>query len=208
MKRLLLLAALLAVVFTPAVAQADNINVGDTVYIMDHPDANFGNGGAFILKTASGDQFTTFCVETNEFLASLPGNHVIGGISDKAINGGSGGGNPDPLDAKTAFLYYQFRSGNASYQNTQVLQNVIWFIEQEYGSLDGALANTYYNNAVTAVNGSWGNTIGPVGVINLLKPDGSRSQDLLTVVPDGGATLMLLGGALMGLGVLRRKFRS
>ena len=27
-------------------------------------------------------------------------------------------------------------------------------------------------------------------------------------VPDGGATLMLLGGALVGLGALRRKFRS
>lgn len=28
------------------------------------------------------------------------------------------------------------------------------------------------------------------------------------VVPDGGATLMLLGGALVGLGALRRKFRG
>ena len=29
-----------------------------------------------------------------------------------------------------------------------------------------------------------------------------------TSVPDGGATLMLLGGALVGLGALRRKFRA
>jgi hypothetical protein len=29
-----------------------------------------------------------------------------------------------------------------------------------------------------------------------------------TQVPDGGATLMLLGGALVGLGALRRKFRA
>jgi hypothetical protein len=28
-----------------------------------------------------------------------------------------------------------------------------------------------------------------------------------STVPDGGATLMLLGGALLGLGTLRRKFR-
>jgi hypothetical protein len=27
-------------------------------------------------------------------------------------------------------------------------------------------------------------------------------------VPDGGMTLMLLGGALVGLGALRRKFRA
>jgi hypothetical protein len=30
---------------------------------------------------------------------------------------------------------------------------------------------------------------------------------MLVFVPDGGATLMLLGGALMGLGALRRKLR-
>jgi hypothetical protein len=30
----------------------------------------------------------------------------------------------------------------------------------------------------------------------------------ITAVPDGGATLALLGGALMGLGILRRKFRG
>jgi hypothetical protein len=38
--------------------------------------------------------------------------------------------------------------------------------------------------------------------------DGEDYQDGLVYVPDGGATLMLLGGALMGLGALRRKFRA
>ena len=33
-----------------------------------------------------------------------------------------------------------------------------------------------------------------------------KSQDFLYRVPDGGTTLMLLGGTLMGLGVLRRRF--
>jgi len=33
-------------------------------------------------------------------------------------------------------------------------------------------------------------------------------QVTATAVPDGGATLMLLGGALVGLGALRRKFRQ
>ena len=33
-------------------------------------------------------------------------------------------------------------------------------------------------------------------------------QVTATAVPDGGATLMLLGGAMVGLGALRRKFRG
>ena len=35
--------------------------------------------------------------------------------------------------------------------------------------------------------------------------DGKRQDYLWYHVPDGGATLMLLGGALVGLGAIRRK---
>jgi hypothetical protein len=37
---------------------------------------------------------------------------------------------------------------------------------------------------------------------------GQLSKELLETVPDGGTTLSLLGGALLGLGLLRRKFRT
>jgi hypothetical protein len=55
-----------------------------------------------------------------------------------------------------------------------------------------------------------------VWAVNLTRaPQGCASgisvtdcQSQLLYVPDGGATLMLLGGALMGLGILRRKFRA
>ena len=38
--------------------------------------------------------------------------------------------------------------------------------------------------------------------------DGGTPPPPNPTVPDGGATLALLGGALMGLGILRRKFRA
>jgi hypothetical protein len=38
--------------------------------------------------------------------------------------------------------------------------------------------------------------------------NGLPEQLQMNVVPDGGTTVMLLGGALMGLGFLRRKFRA
>ena len=37
---------------------------------------------------------------------------------------------------------------------------------------------------------------------------GGYSQNFIAPVPDGGTTLLLLGGALMGVGVLRRRIRA
>ena len=47
---------------------------------------------------------------------------------------------------------------------------------------------------------------GLVGLNREIPPGGTQSY-VVQGVPDGGATMMLLGGALIGLGVLRRKFR-
>ena len=45
------------------------------------------------------------------------------------------------------------------------------------------------------------------GLLETANPPGTPyAQDFLAPVPDGGTTLLLLGGALMGLGALRRKF--
>lgn len=41
-----------------------------------------------------------------------------------------------------------------------------------------------------------------------VKMDGAEDSSLTAHVPDGGATITLLGAALTGLGLLRRKFRS
>jgi hypothetical protein len=47
---------------------------------------------------------------------------------------------------------------------------------------------------------------GAGGAYQVLDP--ATLPDFNRAVPDGGATLVLLGGALMGLGILRRKFRG
>ena len=45
-----------------------------------------------------------------------------------------------------------------------------------------------------------------VYIYTAITPD--RSQEFIGYVPDGGMTLMLLGGALVGLETLRRRFRA
>ena len=55
------------------------------------------------------------------------------------------------------------------------------------------------------------NTGGNVVAVALEDHGGLTAFDMqvtATAVPDGGATLMLLGGALVGLGALRRKVRQ
>jgi hypothetical protein len=115
----------------------------------------------------------------------------------------------------------------------RTLQIAIWALEQE--NLSSAqktdlLTNPYYHAAVN----HFGNLdkarahaeVGAYGVyvlINFTTPEARnqfkqnpldydpafRSQDFLYYsVPDGGATLMLLGGALVGLGALRRRLNN
>lgn len=209
MKKFLMLAALVAVAFMPAAAKADIVAVGDLVKFSDHA-GRFGSAGPFNLTNTSqsNDTWVTFCLEENEYLDFSNLFEVVG-ISDEAVNGGSGGGSPDKLDPRSAFLYTQFRSGNLSYQDTAALQHAIWYIEQEAGgsSISGT-ALTYVTNAGLA---GW-TDIGNVRVLNLNQTTTNysgypRAQDVLVLVPDGGATLSLLGGALLGLAALRRRMR-
>jgi hypothetical protein len=72
----------------------------------------------------------------------------------------------------------------------------------------GAVAD--YNTDINALIAA-GNLHNYVGDFAWLSPNGNDPnvmQGLLTSVPDGGMTLMLLGGTLVGVGTLRRKFRG
>ena len=72
---------------------------------------------------SAGTVISTFCVEKNEYFK--PGSSYYAVINDAAIAGGVSGGNPDPLDAKSAYLYTQFVEGNSAFQNQSDLQNAI-----------------------------------------------------------------------------------
>lgn len=213
--------------FMPAVsfaAQTIFPVAGDKVKLFDVAGEGSSNGGAFradVQGKGTTDDFHTFCLEHNETF-SYGELLTVAAINTGAVNGGVSGqtsGNYDPLDGRTAWLYTQYNSGTlAGYTyndaSGNALQNAIWFIEGEIGSVSG-LAQTFVtaanNSTWSTFNGStWvTNTIGLVRVMNLVHADGSVSQDQLTMIPEPETYAMLLAGlGLMGFMARRRKQRA
>jgi hypothetical protein len=77
--------------------------------------------------------------------------------------------------------------------------NLVTFAEANYTAADLAMITVY-----TPV-GCAG--LGNNQIQNCLPNGGAGAQEFVAV-PDGGVTLMLLGGALVGLATLRRRFRA
>ena len=199
MKKFLIL-ALVALVLAPATAKAAPLAVGDLVTLSDWYNTN--SGGPF--WATNGDVgWLTFCVEAEEYI-DFDHSFKVVGISDRAYNGGVGPAG-DPLDPATAYLYDKYL-GLADHNNTSVnnaYQAAIWYLEGEGGS---------NNSLVTEALAAGWTDIGNIRVVNLewtvdsgIHKKGDRAQDILIRVPDGGATLTLLGFALVGVGMLRRR---
>lgn len=201
MKKFLIL-ALVALVLAPATAKAGPLAVGDLVTLSDHYNTN--SGGPF--WATNGDVgWLTFCVEAGEYIDFTHEFKVVG-ITDRAYNGGVGPAG-DPLDPATAYLYDKYL-GLANHNDATVnnaYQAAIWYLEGEGGS---------HSSLVTEALGAGWTDIGNIRVVNLEwtvntgdHRVGDRAQDILVrvPVPDGGATLTLLGFALVGVGMLRRK---
>ena len=105
------------------------------------------------------------------------------------------------LDARTAFLYYNFRMGTlAGYDygagrqaSAGELQAAIWYIQ---GNQAGGANNTFVALAEAAILGNQWSGIGNVRVLNVYDGNGALAQDQLTIVPAPGAA------ALAGVGFL------
>ena len=76
------------------------------------------------------------------------------------------------------------------------------YVLAKYGNATGALGQVSY--VWFSSTGFSGDIVLPSAGLSHISVFNSFKKD----VPDGGATLMLLGGALVGLGALRRKFRA
>jgi VPDSG-CTERM motif len=233
MKRVLL--AVLLVVGMASSAMAGQVRVGSTYGLYQTGsggeftliDVSGFSPLAYGSTTSSSASFQTFCIEATggEYINTNTLYDAV--LNPNAIYGGTVPPTSDPVSAGTGWLYSQFAQGTlANYNFTgsvadrdasaAALQNTIWWLEDEAG--DPGATNVFRNavlahfsdNAALAKAGT--STTYGVYAINLWVPGhineyDFRAQDQLFYAPDGGATLMLLGGALMGLGALRRKFR-
>ncbi len=98
-------------------------------------------------------------------------------------------------------------SGSARLDSAYALQQTLWWLQGF-----GIQPTNPFSQAVLAHFGTYeiarGGSATEWGVyaVDLYTRD-ADAQDMLVFVPDGGTTLMLLGGALMGIGALRRKMR-
>jgi hypothetical protein len=163
--------------------------------------------------------FQTFCIEVNEHISGYSATYN----AQLNTNAMYGSVNPpgDPVSAGTGWLYSQFAQGTlAGYDygagrlvSAAALQNTIWWLEGEAGDpgagnviRQAVLANFGDSAAAAMADGGWQYGVYALNLWTGSDPTQNRNQDQLFYVPDGGMTLMLLGGALMGLGALRRKF--
>jgi hypothetical protein len=191
-------------------AFADPIAAGDIVQLRltnnnGSTIARFSDGGPFRLDLAgTANDFLTFCLEIDEYFT--PGENLrVGSISNQALNGGINTNSGDFISGTTAYMYSRFRDGDANFSNGVLLQEAIWYLENERTTASSAALGLISQAQAQMQTIGWGaNDIGAVRVLNLYRGTGytTYAQDMLTIasVPEPG-TMLLVG---LGLGIAAR----
>lgn len=218
LKTLAALAALVTATATNAalIPSSGTVEVDNTEFDGGVGSYNIG-GGEFEANIAGFGTFYTFCLEFDQQI-ELPGTYDYN-LSSTVDS------HPDAISKGTAYLYEQFIKGNLYERTLDVahdeaagfLQAAIWILEDEdYSSLSGlaiskffdVATNPFIGKAVSAfgslVDAKVDDNLGKVKVLNL-SANGEQFQDVLVYVPDSGTTLALLGLALGGIAVARRR---
>lgn len=198
-----------------ALALAPAVWANPTVTITSQGPTD-NNGGPFQVTTTANGDFTTFCIETTEYL-NVGGTFQYEISSVAKYNNAPGGS--DPISTATAWLFLNYKavSGwqNDSAQNGAV-QLALWHLEGESGGANNSYAQAATTAAASAaLAGKTAADLGvfvmnlydknmPAGLTDAQKFD-YRKQDLLISVPDGGLTIAMLGMGLAGLGCFARR---
>jgi hypothetical protein len=189
----------------------------------------YSDGGQFTATVSGFPSFQTYCIEINhEF--SLGGTYAY--TLGQTTHGAPPATASPVLNLGTAWLFSQFTSGNLGISTPLLageLQAALWYFQgQGAGNSDynawvgGTPGNDQFtDDALTALGGNvilgtgaYSPSAGAYGVqiiqsstITANGALGDPAQDWLYVpVPDGGATVMLLGIGLVGMVLVSRRF--
>ncbi len=217
--KLMMVAALLSLTALPAMAAVNlkMLNDSTPAYTMQ-------------VLTQIGDVkpgvYASICIEKDEtftpgasyygvmnemYEATLGGNVWSGGVGTSAVVASNG---TDQLDYSSAWLFTQFVTKNANYQNQAALQNAIHYIEAENTALTSILigsakwdpSKNLWQKYVEDALASGANSYGGVRVLNLWADAAHTkfAQDQIVYVPAPGA-IVLASMGMAFVGYLRRR---
>ncbi len=170
-----------------------------------------------------------------EFNFGISYNYSLGSLSQPLSNGGTGSALPLSLGAAWLYYQfgtgnlanYEYAYNTTRQTDDNLLQAAIWTLQGNqlynagvYGTGATVANNIYYAAAIAALGGVvnansayTGTSVEILQMWDINNGNAAQNQLVLTggtpptphPTPDGGMTVALLGGALVGLGVLRRK---